>query len=150
MIPLKYTLCGTVDLVIILIVVNYTFMWQCRLSLINETRLNKLHKDGLLELSYYESYQTFEYCFMGKMIKSLFSGKWERVVGLLELVHTDVCEPMITHTRGVYMYFNTFIDDHSRIIYVYLMKYKSESFKKFKKFRSEVEKQIDKSINFFD
>jgi len=29
---------------------------------------------------------------------------------------------------------------------VYLMKYKSESFKKFKEFRSEVEKQTSKSI----
>ena len=55
--------------------VNYTFMWQCILSHINKTRLNKLHKDGLLELSDYELYSTCESCLMGKITKSPFSGK---------------------------------------------------------------------------
>ena len=40
----------------------------------------------------------------------------------------------------------TFIDDYSRYGYVYLMKYKSETFEKFKEFRAEVEKQLGKSI----
>ena len=47
---------------------------------------------------------------------------------------------------GGYTYFITFIDDHSRYSYVYLMKYKSESFERFKEFRNEVEIQIGKSI----
>ena len=113
---------------------------------INETRLNKLHKDGLLEPFDYESYPTCESCLMGKMTKSPFSEHGKRVAKLLELVHTDVCGPMTTHARGGYSYFITFTDDHSRFGYVYLMKYKSESFEKFKEFRSEVEKQTGKSI----
>ena len=48
--------------------------------------------------------------------------------------------------RGGYSYFITFTDDHSGLGYVYLIKYKSESFEKFKKFRNEVEKQTGKSI----
>ena len=47
---------------------------------------------------------------------------------------------------GGYTYFITFIDDHSRYSYVYLMKYKSESFKRFNEFRNEVTKQTGKSI----
>ncbi len=53
---------------------------------------------------------------------------------------------MSTHARGGYLYFVTFIDDYSRIGYVYLMKYKSETFEKFKELRAEVEKQLGKSI----
>ena len=80
------------------------------------------------------------------MTKSPFTGKGERTSGLLELIHSDVCGPMTTHVRGGFLYFITFIDDYSQFGYVYLMKYKSEAFEKFKEFRHEVEKQLDKSI----
>ena len=53
---------------------------------------------------------------------------------------------MSTQARGDFSYFVTFIDDHSRYGYLYLMKYKSEVFEKFKEFRHEVEKQLGKSI----
>ena len=43
-------------------------------------------------------------------------------------------------------YYITFIDDNSQFGYVYLMKYKSESFEKFKEFKNEVEKQPGKQI----
>ena len=89
-------------------------MWHCRFGHINETGLNKLHKDELLEPFDYESYPTCESCLMGKMTKSPFSGHGERVIRLLELVHTDVCGPMTTHARGGYSYFNTFTNDYSR------------------------------------
>jgi hypothetical protein len=36
--------------------------------------------------------------------------------------------------------------DHSRYVYVYLIKHKYESFEMFKEFSSEVKKQIGKSI----
>ncbi|PKI41979.1 hypothetical protein CRG98_037597 [Punica granatum] len=48
--------------------------------------------------------------------------------------------------RGGYSYFITFTDDYSRFGYIYLMKYKHESFEKFKEFKAEVEKQKGKSI----
>ena len=44
-----------------------------------------------------------------------------------------------------YSYFISFVDDLSKYSYVYLMKHKSESFEKFKEFKSEVEKQTSKS-----
>ena len=74
------------------------------------------------------------------MAKLLFVGHGKRVTELFILVHTDVCGPFDVQTRGGYSYFITFIDDLSRYGYVYLMKYKFEAFKKFKKFKHEVEK----------
>ena len=80
----------------------------------------------------YESYDTYESCLRGKMSKSPFNKKGECATETLELIHSDVCGPMSTHARGGYLYFVTFIDDYSRFGYVYLMKYKSETFEKFK------------------
>ena len=50
--------------------------------------------------------------------------------------------------RSGYRYFLTFTNDLSRYRYIYLMKHKSETFKKFKEFQSEVENHRDKKIRF--
>eukprot|EP00257_Ricinus_communis_P017102 XP_015575458.1 uncharacterized protein LOC107261346 [Ricinus communis] len=48
--------------------------------------------------------------------------------------------------HGDYTYIITFTDDLSRYRYLYLMRYKSESFEKFKEFKAEVENQTCLSI----
>ena len=123
-----------------------TYMWYCRLGHISEKRMKKLHTDGLLTSFDFESSETYEACLLGKMTKTPFTGFPERALDLLELVHTDVCGPMSTTTRGGYQYFITFTDDFSRYGYVYLMRHKSETFEKFKEFQNEVENQRGKKI----
>jgi Reverse transcriptase (RNA-dependent DNA polymerase)/Integrase core domain len=83
---------------------------------------------------------------MGKMTKAPFIGRGERAGDLLGLIHSDVCGPMSTLARRGFSYFITFTDDYSRYGYVYLMRHKSEAFDKFKEFKTEVEKQLGKSI----
>ena len=80
------------------------------------------------------------------MTKAPFSNKGERTSDLLALIHTDVCGRMSTCTRNGCYYFITFTDDFSRYGYVYLMRHKTESFEKFKEFKTEVENQLNKSI----
>ena len=58
----------------------------------------------------------------------------EQATDLLEITHTDVCDPMSVDARGKYRYFLTFTYDLSRYGYIYLMKHKSETFEKFKEF----------------
>jgi hypothetical protein len=58
------------------------------------------------------------------------------VSDLLGLIHIDVCGPMSYVVRGDFQYFITFADDFSRYGYIYLMRYKSESFEKFKEFHN--------------
>ena len=65
---------------------------------------------------------------------------------MLELIHSDVCGPMLIQARSGSFYFITFTDDFSRFGWVYLMRYKSEAFEKFKEFKNEVEKKSGKSI----
>src|SRR3954463_15583721 len=122
-------------------------MWHCRLDHIGIKRMEKLHKDGLLESLDFGSLDTCEPCLMGKMTRSPFNGTMERAVDLLGIIHTDVCAMNVTARNG-FRYFLTFTDDLSRYGYIYLMKHKSETFEKFKKFQSEVENQRNKKIKF--
>ncbi|KAK4380939.1 hypothetical protein Sango_3016700 [Sesamum angolense] len=55
-------------------------------------------------------------------------------------------KPLKTQTRGGFSYFITFIDDHSRYGYVYMMRYKFEAFVRFKELRLEVENQTGLNI----
>ena len=125
---------------------NDSYLWHCRLGHVSKNRLDKLHKDGLIDPYSYETYDTCHSCIKGKMTKTPFIGKGARVEELLGLIHSDVCGPMSTHARGGYSYFVTFIDDFSRFGYVYLIKNKSEVFEKFVEYKTEVEKQLGKSI----
>ena len=120
-----------------------TYLWHCRLGHIGVKCMKKLHADGLLE-----SLDACEPCLMGKMTKTLFSGRMELAIDLLEIIHTDVCGPMSVDSHGRYCYFLTFTDDLSRYGYIYLMKHKSETFEKFKEFQSEVENHRNKKIKF--
>ena len=108
--------------------------------------MTKLHKSGSLGSFNYESFDTCESCLLGTMTKLPFKGKGERAGRPLNLIHTDVCGPMSMHAKGGFIYFITFIDDYSQYGYLYLMRYKSEAFEKFKEFISEVEKQFGRSI----
>ena len=60
-----------------------------------------------------------EGCILGKMQRSSFPKYGSvRATQKLQLVHSDVCGPMQTHSLGNYLYFMTFIDDFSRHAWV--------------------------------
>ena len=90
--------------------------------------MKKLHKDGFSKSLGYESFDTCEPCLLGKMTKTPFSGTMERATDVLEIIHTDVRDPMSVEARGGYRYFLTFTDDLSRYGYIYLLKHKSKTF----------------------
>ena len=104
-------------------------------------------KDGLLEPLDFNEFSICKSYLEGKMTKRPFNAKGNRAKDLLELLHSDVCGSMSIQARGGYEYFITFTDDYSRFGYVYLMKWNSEGFEKFKEFRVEVKNQLGKRIN---
>jgi len=53
---------------------------------------------------------------------------------------------MTIQTREDFEYFVTFIDNYLRYGYVYLMRYKSECFEKFKEYMTEMEKRLSNYI----
>ena len=108
------------------------YLWHYRLGHINKSRMNRLAQEEILDKHDYGSLPICEPCLLRKMTKSPFTKKDERASDVLGLIHTNVCGPMSTCARGGYSYFITFTDDLSKYGYVYLMKYKSESFEIFK------------------
>ena len=103
-------------------------------------------KNGSLDLREEETLPVCESCLEGKMTSRPYNAKGNRPIEPLELVHTDVCGPMNISARGGYEYFVTFTDDYSRFGYVYLMHHKSETYGKFREFKTECEKQLGKSL----
>ncbi|KAL0413319.1 UNVERIFIED_CONTAM: hypothetical protein Sradi_1533600 [Sesamum radiatum] len=83
------------------------------------------------------------------MTKKPFVGQSTLATSLLDLIHSDVCRPLNAQARGGFSYFINFIDDHSRYGYVYLMRYKSKAFERFKEFRLEVENQTGRKIKTY-
>ena len=56
----------------------------------------------------FESFDACGPCLLGKMTKTPFSGTMEQATDLLEIIHTDVCDPISVDARGKYHYFLTF------------------------------------------
>ncbi|KAM1746866.1 hypothetical protein ACFX11_013456 [Malus domestica] len=89
-----------------------------------------------------ENEEICEGCALGKHHRDSFPhGKAWRAKVPLELIHTDVCGPMNTSTQVGNKYFLVFVDDYSRMTWVYFLRQKSEVFSIFKKFQAMVERQ---------
>lgn len=105
-------------------------MWHFILGHINADGINRLVRGGPLDFLKVERYPTYESCLQGKMTKLTFTRKI-RVDNIPDLIFLDVCGPLNHVARGGVAYFITFTNHYSRYGYIYLMKHKSESFKKF-------------------
>jgi len=54
---------------------------------------------------------------------------------LLHAIHYDVCGPFKVARLGGNKYFVSFVDEHSRMMWLYLIKAKSEVFEVFERFK---------------
>ncbi|KAL0445606.1 UNVERIFIED_CONTAM: Copia protein [Sesamum latifolium] len=70
----------------------------------------------------------------------------KNIISVPVLENDDVCGPLNTPARGGYSYFITFTDDNSRYGYVYLIRYKSKAFERFKEYKFKVENQTGRRI----
>lgn len=84
-----------------------------------------------------------EICVEAKMVKVPFYSI-ERNTTSLELIHTDTCDLKFVQIKCGQKYFITFIDDHTRYYYIYLLKSKYEALKMFKHYKIEVKNQLEK------
>ena len=64
----------------------------------------------------------------GKITKNPFLKIDNKVDGILDTVHSDVCGPMPSNSLSGYVYYATFIDDYSHNTWVYFLKLKYEVF----------------------
>uniref|UniRef100_A0A0A1X768 Retrovirus-related Pol polyprotein from transposon TNT 1-94 n=1 Tax=Zeugodacus cucurbitae TaxID=28588 RepID=A0A0A1X768_ZEUCU len=128
----------------------HNMMWHNRYGHINFESLKQIVDNNLvrgLNKIDINSKTNCDTCNKSKICAVPFPKKCERETKqILELVHTDVCGPINVKSVGGARYFLTFIDDFSRMIFIYSIKEKSEVFEKFKTFKNMVENQTQKTI----
>ena len=125
------------------------WLWHLRFGHLNFGGLNLLHRKGMVRgLPLIEKPDKLcEGCILGKQHRENFpSGKSIREKALLEIIHSDLCGPMQTSSISGNNYMLTFIDDFTRKVWVYFLKYKSEVFENFCHFKALVEKQSGQHI----
>ena len=64
----------------------------------------------------------------------------------LELIHSDVCGKIGTRSLGGGEYFVTFVDDHTRHVWVYILKHKDDVLQRFREWKALVEKSSGRMI----
>ena len=105
---------------------------------LNFSNLLRLHKSDMVSSLFIlkaPEKHVCEGCILGKMQRASFPKDGSvRAERKLQLVHSDVCNPMRTPSFGNHLYFVTFIDDYSRHAWVYPLKAKSDVFMCFKHF----------------
>ena len=87
-----------------------------------------------------------EGCIYGKMHRLPFPKTSWRAKALLQLVHANIWGPSSTPCFGGRRYFLLFIDDYTRMMWVYFIQQKSDAFSCFKEFKALVEKQSGYSL----
>ncbi|KAI5330093.1 hypothetical protein L3X38_029490 [Prunus dulcis] len=130
-------------------VIEDPWIWHRRLGHLNFVSMKKMQQmemvTGLPVLT--EMKDVCEGCVSGKHHREKFDKEeaW-RASCPLESVHTDLCGPMQNESIGGNRYFITFIDDFSRMCWVYFLRNKSDTFNVFKKFKAFVELQSGFSL----
>jgi len=65
---------------------------------------------------------------------------------ILGVVHFDVCGPFEVPSLGGNKYFTSFVDEHNRMMWLYLIKAKDEVFSVFQKFKVMAKKQSGQAL----
>lgn len=106
---------------------------------------NKEMVKGLPKIQ--ESEHLCKGCALGKQTRRSFPiGKAKRAKEKLELVHADICGPMRTESHAGSKYFLLFIDDYTRMCWIYFLVFKLEAFDCFKKFKAMTERQCNEKL----
>lgn len=101
-----------------------SFLWHRRLGHLNQVSLNLL-KNKLSLGVYYKGDATDSTpcvaCIKAKQARQPFPNVKNKKLCLnrLDLIHTDLCGPMAVKSWSEKRYILTFIDDHSRMVFIY-------------------------------
>jgi hypothetical protein len=125
--------------------------WHRRLGHINANDLCKMKNGAVEGVTFPDKNGQIDkssctVCCEGKQTRLPFPLSASKSQEVLELVHTDLCGPMENKSLGMARYFLIFVDDYSRMCFVYFLQSKHQTFKYFKEFKKLVENQKSKKI----
>jgi len=66
---------------------------------------------------------------------------------VLKITHIDICGPFSAYCLNYHRYFISFIDNHTRYMYLYLLFSKSRTLDAIKTYKKEIKRQLRKKIN---
>lgn len=84
---------------------------------------------------------------MGKKCKVKFKSAVNKTNEKLDYADSDVWGPVRVASKAILLFFLTFINDFSREVWVYFMRYKSEVFDNFRVWKAKVEIQTWKELS---
>lgn len=127
-------------------------LWHRRLGHVNYHVLSLMSKermvDGMARIIQTEGICSG--CLMSKQTRKKFPSKSHyQATEPLELVHGDLCGPILPETASGKRYFFLIVDDFSRYIWVYFLQNKSEALNAFKSFCTLVERGPTKKVRVF-
>ena len=107
-----------------------SILWHATFGHLNYDNLRLLKKNCVAGLpTVLRKLKQCDACILGKHSKQSFHDSHSRAHRKLELIHSDLCGPMHVPSANGNKYIMTFIDDYTRMFWVYLLKNKSDAFK---------------------
>ena len=116
------------------------FLWHMRLGHMSEQGLKVLIDRKSIKGLKSCSLNLCEHCIYGKKYRLKFNTSSHVSKGILDYVHSDVQGTSPIASLLGSLYFVSFIDDHSRKFWVYMLKRKFDVFDMFKQWKVMVEK----------
>ncbi|KAH9801739.1 Integrase catalytic domain-containing protein [Citrus sinensis] len=126
--------------------IDKTKLWHLRLAHMSMKGLQELEKQGLLYGDKMGSLNFCENCVFGKAHRAKFPKGVHRSKHVLDYVHTDLWGPAQLSSLLGGKYFMTLIDDHSRKVWLYILKTKDQFVEKFKVWKALVENQSGRKL----
>jgi hypothetical protein len=119
-----------------------SWLWHKRLGHINFENMIQLNKkEAIRDLPVMKNLTSSicKQCQHGKQTRVRFKTKEHSTTKPLEIVHPDVCGPMRTTGLNGERYFMLFVNDFTRMTWMFLLKNKSETFNCFQIFKELTE-----------
>jgi hypothetical protein len=115
---------------------DVSWRWHARMGHLHFRALRAMSSKQMVRgIPAIDRVETFcDGCALGKHHRTLFpQASAFRAEHGLELVHTDLCGPITPASPSGEQYFLLVVDDHSRFMWLELLRCKSEAFERFKK-----------------
>ena len=122
---------------------NLSYLWHLRYGHLNSKGVRLLkQKNMVVGLPSIDGEgKICEGCIFGKMHRLPFPKTSWRAKPPLKLVHVDICGPTRTPSLNNIRYFILFVDDYTRMMWLYFLNAKLEAFSIFLQFKALVERQ---------
>eukprot|EP00737_Agarophyton_chilense_P003002 gb/GEZJ01003471.1/.p1 GENE.gb/GEZJ01003471.1/~~gb/GEZJ01003471.1/.p1 ORF type:complete len:730 (-),score=111.20 gb/GEZJ01003471.1/:63-2252(-) len=125
-------------------------LWHARMAHVNVDGIKHMARNKVvsgLNVDVAQDSDVCGSCVVGKATRAPTPKQGgERAKHVLELVHSDVSGPVSVKSLGGSHYFVTFIDDHSRFCFFYMLKTKDEVFQMFLRWLKFVQNQTGRQV----